>query len=944
MNVNGSLYHLFLGQDDWKRCSVAHSGSTQSLDLLWRDPLTTAEREWAPEWREDIASIAIARQPETIAPTPGEPSVRLADRRGVAADRHGNIYSVASDRTAIEVQAAGERHRSPFWPDLRGQPRPRDEGFADAEPAESLRQFGALAALGGDYLVAISRETELLRFDLIGGGGPETVKFAELPGLRITAIAPATDGGAYMLDDAAKKLYRLTSDLRLCGEYGESAQSIFTTGETEAHRPDPAPFTPWSADLSALDQPISVAVLDDRYALVLDHRSGATCGLYLVDVSFGDVRLLLDCSFDALGMVLAPETGGEESNSPSRTLLFWSAIGNQAHAVALSPAAHGWLAAEDPRLRPMRRFAGRGLVAAAEHVFYDSGDPMRWVALAVKHRCSFAPQTRFTTPVLDSDIYQCTWDRIRFDGAIPAGCTIRIEARCFDEEPLFSIDAEAGWREQPQAYANGDGAELPSLAFPRLIDADPSRKPCWDLLLQDMRARFIQLRITLIGDGRHTPSLSALRIWFPRFSYSQRFLPRVYSEDESTADFTERFLANMEGVNTSLEERIAAARLLIDPRTVPEDALDWLADWFDVALDPSWDERRRRLFIRHAVDFFGWRGTVPGLLMALALAFDPTIDECDFLFPGAPQDGLSGIRIVEHFRTRLGRRYFPEADARPGIHAVIDMGSLWHPAEAKAGLAERWNRARGQTGADASLENSPFSLASADHNDGDWSGFARRQFGFVPSLGARERENWHDFLSGLGLEHAELPLPADGTAANVPEWQDFLAIHDPDRGLWHDLLIRRYASVERLNHAWRSDWLAIDDIPMPDTLPESEAAVRDWLDFEGLLAPIYRGAHRFSVLIPRQGNAFDPAAEQRAIALAQRIVALEKPAHTVFDVRLFWAMNRIGEARLGRDTQIGEGSRSPQLVPSGILGRTAIGASFAGGPQFADGGRELLSC
>src|SRR4029453_14804583 len=105
----------------------------------------------------------------------------------------------------------------------------------------------------------------------------------------------------------------------------------------------------------------------------------------------------------------------------------------------------------------------------------------------------------------------------------------------------------------------------------------------------------------------------ALRVWYPRFSYLDRYLPAVYREDASSASFLDRFLANFEGILTTIEDRIAAAQIFFDVARATPDPLDWLAQWFGVALDPSWDDNRRRLFIRHAMDFFATRGTIRGL-------------------------------------------------------------------------------------------------------------------------------------------------------------------------------------------------------------------------------------------------------------------------------------------------------------------------------------------
>jgi hypothetical protein len=103
-------------------------------------------------------------------------------------------------------------------------------------------------------------------------------------------------------------------------------------------------------------------------------------------------------------------------------------------------------------------------------------------------------------------------------------------------------------------------------------------------------------------------------------------------------------------------------------------------------------------------------------------------------------------------------------------------------------------------------------------------------------------------------------------------------------------------------------------------------------------------AHRFSVLLPRRRVDSSIDEEAALLARARRIVEIEKPAHTRFDIRFYWAMNRIGEARLGLDSAIGQGSRAPELVPGAVLGRAYAGASFVGGPPAPPRGRERIAC
>src|SRR6185436_19512053 len=178
------------------------------------------------------------------------------------------------------------------------------------------------------------------------------------------------------------------------------------------------------------------------------------------------------------------------------------------------------------------------------------------------------------------------------------------------------------WRKEPSPRMRGDGPELPYL--PRESGAG---RGTWELLFQEARGRYLQIKLVLRGDARTTPRIRALRAWYPRFSYLSNYLPAVYREDSESASFLDRFLANIEGTSTTIEDRIASAQILFDVASAPPDALDWLGRWFGVAMDPSWEDDRRRLFLRHAMEFFAARGTVRGLQIALRLALDECVDD-----------------------------------------------------------------------------------------------------------------------------------------------------------------------------------------------------------------------------------------------------------------------------------------------------------------------------
>ena len=94
---------------------------------------------------------------------------------------------------------------------------------------------------------------------------------------------------------------------------------------------------------------------------------------------------------------------------------------------------------------------------------------------------------------------------------------------------------------------------------------------------------------------------------------SSEYLPAVYREDPESASFLDRFLANLEGIAHRARGPHRRRRRCCSTRAPrrPRPSTGSLG-WFDVALDPAWDEAARRLFIRHAMDFFRWRGTIRG--------------------------------------------------------------------------------------------------------------------------------------------------------------------------------------------------------------------------------------------------------------------------------------------------------------------------------------------
>jgi phage tail-like protein len=478
------------------------------------------------------------------------------------------------------------------------------------------------------------------------------------------------------------------------------------------------------------------------------------------------------------------------------------------------------------------------------------------------------------------------------DACLSPDTTVTISSRA--AEDLVGLDLEP-WHTEG-LYLRGDGSELPFARNPFQMIPPPGGAPIpttlgagtWELLFQRARGQFLQIRVELSGNGQRTPRLRALRIYYPRFSYLDHYLPAAYRQESTSADFLERFLANPEGFYTAAEDKIINVRQLFDVSSAPVDALDWLAGWFGALLDPSWDDYRRRLFIRNAMLFFQYRGTLRGLRMALRLALEPCVtpdlfsEPCCSDFPAKGQR-LSALRIVESFRARRFPGVLLGDPTDVQQKGIIQANELWKPDQGRAILNALYEKASGfSTG---------YPIQQPPGDPTEWQNFSLATLGFVP-------------------------------AATTADWN-----------LWQAFLMRAYGTVTNYNAAYSLDdkngLESFDDAVMPSELPPDGLPLEDWYQFETVFLPLAHNAHHFVILLPMMaGLTKDSQAYQDRLTLAKKVVELEKPAHTTYDIRLFWALFRIGEARLGLDTQLDYGSRNPNFPAPFVIGQESLAESY----------------
>lgn len=911
MDVNGTHFHLLLGRDDWARCLDAEG---VELGQGWDAP-PVASHPSGLAW--DAEHFELTLQPRLFRfVATADQALPIEKRRGAARDLYENWYWIDDSGFEIRVNSSGTRQTSHFWSAGDGaecEPEQRFGDFDALEPKPAIKPLAlsGLAVTEDQYLVVGTLDPKgILIFDLHQVGAPQHRLWPSSVDFAPFDMSPAPGGGVFILDRVNKCYWAL--DRRLNVMRLDQAASVATPDDFQPtdgsaermteERPFPEAITLQAASPIPARDPVAIEALPDGSVLILDNDAsepyseifhfhlGEEVGTPLSTDAVRDIvepDSLSDFHLRGHDLCFVPKSADAGDPALLGRVYIVERVGNQSFAFDLFQRGAELQLVALAEYFPMRLFGGKGLVTAGGQPYYDFSD--LWVPLMSQKRPRYMPQATLFTPPLDGREPECVWHRLMLDAAIPSGAQVQVSSRAANDPVLLP---RAEWMQEPALHLRSNGSELPYVT--QLCGTE---RGTFELLFQRVRGRYLQLKLVLNGNEQTSPRVRALRAYYPRFSYSEHYMPGVYREDQASASFLERYLANLEGTMTALEDKIAAAQILFDVRSAPPDVLDWLANWFGIALDPLWDEERRRLFIKHAMDFFQYRGTVRGLLIALHLALDACATESIF-DETMPQK--SAIRIVEKFRTR-----------------TLPAVALGDPTEASGPRIlpanERWSLKSGGENLHKRYGDALHSSSSAkfpirdpkDETSTTWHQFSRDTLSFVPAASGADLVRWREFLT------------------------------------------HRYLTIAALNQAYglvgTTQYASFEDVSLPVRLPQEGAQLQDWLLFEGIVVRMYATAHRFSVILPAPLRTdvinsagmlpapvgTDVAAEhQRRLDFAQRIVNLEKPAHTTFDVKFYWAMFRVGEARLGMDTLIDLGSRTSWLIRPLVLGQGYLSEGY----------------
>ncbi|MGK3998402.1 phage tail protein [Sorangium sp. So ce1024] len=624
----------------------------------------------------DEAHWALTGDPPGLGWDRARRALRLAGRRALAAAEDAAVAAARVEEVPIAVDALGTRAA---WDAAARQVVARSH-----LPGERVLHTAAAGStvtdlvVGHDGVLYLALDGGVTLLDLRERFDPVAVSRA---GLAAWRLAPHPEGGVYALDRGARALARLVGAPAPRRPHGAYAPGVF--------RPEPEDPRP-----PAL-VPLAGAILPDDEVPVALASSPAGRLAVLTWTAAGPSRLRL---LRGDGAWSAPLDLLDATRPYS---LAWAAEDRVASLVVGAQEAAVWLLPDAPPDAPASLRTAGDVYPLRDHgggpLAHTPSPPAQYPtadgALSGLYRLSLPSRSAAGEALgaapFDSGDPTTVWHRIYIEADLPPGTGILLSLAASDDA-VPPADPAAWW---PHAFG-GAGAllderaprgvwvrqpsELPFHAGLLACRPAPGRAGLFTALVQRtgrrvtaLRGRFLWVRATLVGDGRATPELAAVRVYGPRFSYVERYLPEVYREslfppeaDEpaarsSPSDFLTRFLGNVEGILTPLEDRIANAHLLTDPDTAPEESLEWLARWIGFAFSPAHPVARRRALLAAAPELSRRRGTLPGVALALELTTDGGVSRGDLVI-------VEDFRLRRTFATLLGVDLTDEADPLTG--------------------------------------------------------------------------------------------------------------------------------------------------------------------------------------------------------------------------------------------------------------------------------------
>jgi phage tail-like protein len=127
-----------------------------------------------------------------------------------------------------------------------------------------------------------------------------------------------------------------------------------------------------------------------------------------------------------------------------------------------------------------------------------------------------------------------------------------------------------------------------------------------DVLITELKGRYLVIRIDSTMTGKQPPQLYEMRIYFTPNMWLDD-LPELYRKGENT--FLERYLAIFQTIQEEFEEQIDGNLKNYSAATADHDFLKWLCSWYCMTEVELWTEQQLRYLLHNSFRIYQELGT-----------------------------------------------------------------------------------------------------------------------------------------------------------------------------------------------------------------------------------------------------------------------------------------------------------------------------------------------
>ncbi len=170
-----------------------------------------------------------------------------------------------------------------------------------------------------------------------------------------------------------------------------------------------------------------------------------------------------------------------------------------------------------------------------------------------------------------------------------------------------------------------------------------------DMMLMDVRGRYLWYSVRIQSDGLNHPSVSALKIWLDHTDWLS-FLPEVYRTDADGADFTMRFLSIFQNLYEQMNQQITELPAHYDIDRTDRTFLEWISGWIGMDSYALWDDEQLRKLLHSALDLYRRTGTAGMIADIVQLYTQVRPVLLENYFAADPKDAVRAWKSGEYER------------------------------------------------------------------------------------------------------------------------------------------------------------------------------------------------------------------------------------------------------------------------------------------------------